>query len=160
MRFKGGMCSVHGIPLVGKDEKYGRGLWYDIKSGDEKGNKNFVKKAIHFYEQVNLAEPTLPFLQSKLANLYLRGMGDTIKAEKHFSAAFEQDQTDAKAAYFLAFIYHYHKNPHIALYWAEISIELLCDDMPAHMKRDYREQLESIKSSVAIKIWNWRPCNG
>jgi len=147
MRLKGGICREHGIPIVGRDENYGRGLWYDMKSGKERENQDFVKKAIHFYEKAKLAEPELMFLQGKLGNMYMFS-GQFKKAELHFLTAIDQDYKDARSLYSLAMIYNLHHNIHAALPYSEDAVKYMGDISP-EMQKDYRNQLKKIKAAVA-----------
>ena len=147
MRLKGGVCSEHGIPIVGRDENFGRGLWYDMKSGKNRENQDFVKKSIHFYEKAKLAEPELMFLQGKLGNMYMFS-GQFKKAELHFLTAIDQDHKDAKSMYSLAMIYNSHRNIHAALPYAEDAVKFMGDISP-DMKKDYQDQLKKIKAAIA-----------
>ena len=142
-----GRCTNCNIRLVGRDENYGRGLWYDLKSNDG-SNKEYVKKAIQFYERAKIAEPKLPFLQYKLGTLYMNS-GQFEEARTHFMTSFHQNKRDASSAYSLGMIFKFHDNPHIALRWADAAVNLMSDDLPINMKDDYRELLKSIKSLIA-----------
>jgi tetratricopeptide (TPR) repeat protein len=115
---------------------------------NEGTDKEYVKKAIYFYEKANISEPELPFLQTKLGSLYMHS-GQFKKARTHFMTSLDQNDKDSKSAYLLAMMYMFHNNPHVALCWAEFAVNSMSDDISVNTKNDYRQLLESIKSIVA-----------